>query len=113
MDVRNFPKGFPSGAQLCKGTFPSGNYENFLAAALVPYPVIDAELSPLANPSCIARPSIETCCALEVIAKSFGSCRFGHCTFGSFYLENCHLERRPWENAFGKIPNTSSSEPLC
>ena len=103
MDVRNFPKGFPSGAQLCKGTFPSGNYENFLAAALVPYPVIDAELSPLANSSCIARPSIETCCALEVIAKSFGSCRFGHCTFGKFLLGKLSLGKTPlgkrlWEN---------------
>ena len=26
---------------------------------------------------------------------------------GSCHLGNCHLGSRPWENAFGKVPNTN------
>ena len=29
---------------------------------------------------------------------------------GSYHLGNCHLGNRPWENAFGKVPNTSEEE---
>ena len=87
---RILPKGLVSQeetSQMCN--FPSLSQTQ----RLTPQPVLAAALGPFAHPSRNIRPN----CSLRRLKMPnlpLGSCRLG----------NFHLESRPWENAFGKVP---------
>ena len=112
----NFPKDF-SQVETSQGYFPkwqlpkcaisqAATSKVFLAAALGPKPVQDAELGPLANPSRSARPPCSLRCLRGPNLWEVSAWEIAH--LGCCHLGNCLLGSRPWENAFGKIANTCS-----
>ena len=109
-----FPKGvFPSGnfpmvfsqmatSQMCN--LPSVNFPSLFAVALGPPPpqsVLAATLGPLPYPSRRARPPLQSSVPQRSLSNLFevAAWQIGH-------LGNFHLGSRPWENDFGKVPNT-------
>ena len=104
---RIFPKW-----QLSKGIFPSGNFPNVqfpksvLAAALGPQPALAAALDPLAHLSRSAPPPLQSQAPQRAWTNLWEVAVWEISNLESCHLENCHLGSRPWENAFGKVPNT-------
>ena len=90
--------------------FPSGNFPSlsqpqrqaprlFQPQRLALQPILATALSPPLQPAASqrAQPNLWEVAAWEI--AHLGSCLMG----------NCHLGRRPWEKAFGKVPNTVSN----
>ena len=118
IDVMYSPKGF----------FPSATSQVFHSRSARPQPVLAAELGPpsptymqRSAPACSSRsnrpPSAtQPLCLAPIVAYGaseslpnlweVAALEIAH--LRSCHLRNCYLGgSRPWENAFGKIPNTS------
>ena len=97
-------------------TFPSGNFPNvqfpmrqllkaFLAAAIGLQSVPATPLGLLAHPSHSALPPLQLAAPQKGWPNLWEVSGWEIADMGSFYLGNCHLGSRPWENAFGMVPN--------
>ena len=75
--------------------FPVGNV---LAAALGPQPILASARGPLVHLSRRALPPLQPAAPQRA---NLGRCQLG----------NSHLGNRPWEIAFGKVPNTLETSP--
>ena len=77
----------------------------FLAAAIGLQSVPATPLGLLAHPSHSALPPLQLAAPQKGWPNLWEVSGWEIADMGSFYLGNCHLGSRPWENAFGKVPN--------